>query len=102
MSDEVTTHRPDTRKDIDQVKLRTKTWDIQWNLSNPTHQNLSNLTHQVNCKMLIIIFLTNLLLTIINEPLITCQSVIYSHTHAYQFVNDVYLMIHFEGWQFIN
>ena len=52
--------------------------------------------------MLIIIFLTNLLLTIINEPLITCQSVIYSHTHAYQFVNDVYLMIHFEGWQFIN
>jgi hypothetical protein len=43
--------------------------------------------------MLIIIFLTKLLLTIINEPLINWQSVIYSHTQAYQFVSDIYLMI---------
>jgi hypothetical protein len=58
----------------------------------------------VHCKSLIIIFLVKLLLTLNNEPLITCQS-ISSNDSLFVYsslVNGLYLIIHMKAWKFIN
>ena len=56
----------------------------------------------VNCKSLII-FLVNLLVILINEPLQSpanqqFQMIIYFYAQACQFVNSNYLTIHMETW----
>ena len=56
----------------------------------------------VNCKSLII-FLVNLLVILINEPLQSPANqqflmIIYFYTQACQFVNSNYLTIHMETW----
>ena len=57
-----------------------------------------------HCKSLIIIFLVTLLLTLNNEPLITCQS-ISSNDSLFVYsslVNGYYLIIHMKAWNKMN